>query len=81
MHDLDVRVETVEPGAFLGAGVQLLGKTLIGAGARIEGGAVVRDSRVGAGARIGANAVLERATIAPLAEVGALTYLGPDFKA
>ncbi|MBI5478779.1 MAG: bifunctional N-acetylglucosamine-1-phosphate uridyltransferase/glucosamine-1-phosphate acetyltransferase [Deltaproteobacteria bacterium] len=64
--------------AEIGPGVVLAGRTIVGEGAIIEAGCVLRDVTVGAGARIGAHAVLTAQTVAPGATVGPLSRLTPS---
>lgn len=66
----------VEPGATLAAGVHLLGKTRVEAGAHIGPGAILRNAHVCAGARVGPYAVLTDTRLAAGATVEAHACLG-----
>ena len=59
-------------------GVVLAGRTVVGEGAILEAGCVLRDVIVGAGARIGAHAVLTSQTVAPGATVAPFSRLTPS---
>jgi bifunctional UDP-N-acetylglucosamine pyrophosphorylase / glucosamine-1-phosphate N-acetyltransferase len=58
-------------------GVQLLGKTRIGARCKIGTGSVLRDMRVDDGATIGAHSILERSRVGTSAQVGPFARLRP----
>jgi bifunctional UDP-N-acetylglucosamine pyrophosphorylase/glucosamine-1-phosphate N-acetyltransferase len=62
---------TVEHGAVL------RGKTRLGAGARVDVGAVVEDSEVGAGATVKPYSVLVKARVGAGAQIGPMAHLRP----
>jgi bifunctional UDP-N-acetylglucosamine pyrophosphorylase/glucosamine-1-phosphate N-acetyltransferase len=74
--DADV---VLEPDAEIGPGTHLEGRTVIGAGARIGPGCVLRDTIVGEGAAV-TSTVSESAEIGPGASVGPFTHLRPGTK-
>jgi len=65
------------PDTLIEPGVQLLGKTRIGARCRIGAGSVLRDMRVDDGAIIRPHSVLDSSRIGPKAEVGPFSRLRP----
>ncbi|MBN2797559.1 MAG: hypothetical protein JXX28_00270 [Deltaproteobacteria bacterium] len=65
----------VEPGAFLGAGVELRGATVVRAGARVEAGCVLTDTTVEGGAVVLPYSVCEGAAIGAGAKVGPMAHL------
>lgn len=69
--DVDVRLE---PGARICPATQLEGRTVIGAGATVGPGCLLRDTTVGAGARV-LQAVCEEAVIEPGALVGPFAHV------
>jgi bifunctional UDP-N-acetylglucosamine pyrophosphorylase / glucosamine-1-phosphate N-acetyltransferase len=69
----------LEPDAEIGPGTQLEGRTVIGTGARIGPGCVLRDTVVGEGAEV-ISTVSESAEIGPDATVGPFTRLRPGTK-
>lgn len=71
--DVDVRIE---PGAAISQATQLEGHTLVGAGASVGPGCLLRDTTVGAGATV-LNAVCESIVIQPGATVGPFVHLKP----
>jgi bifunctional UDP-N-acetylglucosamine pyrophosphorylase / glucosamine-1-phosphate N-acetyltransferase len=71
--DVDVRIE---PGAAISQATQLEGRTLVGAGASIGPGCLLRDTTVGAGATV-LKAVCEGIAIEPGATVGPFVHLKP----
>jgi mannose-1-phosphate guanylyltransferase len=52
-----------DPGASLGDGVELLGATAVGSGARIGSGSVLEDCVVWPGATIASNSKLQRCIV------------------
>ena len=66
----------LEPDAEIGPGTQLEGRTVIGAGARVGPGCVLRDTVVGEDAVV-ISTVSESAEIGPGASVGPFTRLRP----
>jgi bifunctional UDP-N-acetylglucosamine pyrophosphorylase/glucosamine-1-phosphate N-acetyltransferase len=68
---------TIEPDAEIGRNVVLRGKTHIGAGARIEDGAILNNAVVGRGAQILPYCVISDATIGENAKVGPFAHLRP----
>lgn len=73
---MDWQVEC-ETGVVLRPNVILRGTTSVGAGAVIDAGCVVRDSRIEAGAIVHAYSHLEGARVGPGAEVGPFARLRP----
>jgi bifunctional UDP-N-acetylglucosamine pyrophosphorylase/glucosamine-1-phosphate N-acetyltransferase len=73
--DADV---TVEPEAILEANVHLRGRTVVGAGARIDVGAVLTDVEVDAGAYLKPYTVAERSRVGPRAQIGPFSHLRPE---
>jgi bifunctional UDP-N-acetylglucosamine pyrophosphorylase / glucosamine-1-phosphate N-acetyltransferase len=71
--DVDVRIE---PGVRISQATQLEGRTMLGAGARVGPGCLLRDTVVGAGATV-LQAVCERIVIEPGAVVGPFAHLKP----
>ena len=71
--DVDVRIE---PGAAISQATQLEGHTLVGAGASVGPGCLLRDTTVGAGATV-LKAVCESIVIEPGATVGPFVHLKP----
>jgi bifunctional UDP-N-acetylglucosamine pyrophosphorylase / glucosamine-1-phosphate N-acetyltransferase len=69
--DVDVRIE---PGAAISQATQLEGHTLVGAGASVGPGCLLRDTTVGAGATV-LKAVCEGIVIQPGATVGPFVHL------
>jgi bifunctional UDP-N-acetylglucosamine pyrophosphorylase/glucosamine-1-phosphate N-acetyltransferase len=70
---IDVNVQ-IEPGARISQATQLEGRTIVGAGASIGPGCLLRDTAVGAGARV-LQAVCEASVIEPGSVVGPFTHL------
>ncbi len=70
---IDVNVQ-IEPGARISQATQLEGHTIVGAGASIGPGCLLRDTAVGAGARV-LQAVCEASVIEPGSVVGPFTHL------
>jgi bifunctional UDP-N-acetylglucosamine pyrophosphorylase / glucosamine-1-phosphate N-acetyltransferase len=64
--------------AEIGPGVVLAGRTVVGEGASVEAGCVLRDITLGAGARIGAHSVLTGQTVAAGATLPPLSRLTPS---
>ena len=71
--DVDVRIE---PGVRISQATQLEGRTVIGAGACVGPGCLLRDTSVGAGATV-MQAVCEGVTIEPGTVVGPFVHLRP----
>ena len=71
--DVDVRIE---PGVRISQATQLEGRTVIGAGASVGPGCLLRDTSVGAGATV-MQAVCEGVTIEPGTVVGPFVHLRP----
>jgi bifunctional UDP-N-acetylglucosamine pyrophosphorylase/glucosamine-1-phosphate N-acetyltransferase len=71
--DVDV---LIEPGARISQATQLEGRTIVGAGARVGPGCLLRDTNVGAGATV-LQAVCEDIVIEPGAVVGPFAHLKP----
>lgn len=69
---------TVEPDATLEHYVVLRGETHVGAGALIDVGCVLTDTRVAEGAILKPYSVSSQATIGPSAQVGPFAHLRPD---
>ncbi len=73
----------VEPGVIIGADVEigrnvsLRGRTVIGAGVRIDDGVILTDTDVGAGAEIKPYCVATEAKIGPSAKIGPFAHLRP----
>ncbi len=72
--DVDVRIE---PGAAISQASQLEGRTVVGAGANVGPGCLLRDTTVGAGATV-LQAVCEGIVIEPGAVVGPFVHLTPE---
>ncbi len=68
---------TFERDAEVGPGVTLLGRTRVGAGARIDRGAVLHDVNVGAGAHVKPYTVATDSIVGPGAQVGPFAHLRP----
>lgn len=76
----NLRVEhgiAVGPDTILGAGVQLLGNTSVGAGCHIEAGCILRDTSVGDSVHIKPYVVAEQSSLADGAVAGPFTHLRP----
>jgi bifunctional UDP-N-acetylglucosamine pyrophosphorylase / glucosamine-1-phosphate N-acetyltransferase len=77
---------TVEPGASLGANVELRGQTKVACGAFIDAGAILTDVEVHEGARVlpytvaTASVIGARAQVGPFAHLREKTELGPESK-
>jgi bifunctional UDP-N-acetylglucosamine pyrophosphorylase/glucosamine-1-phosphate N-acetyltransferase len=69
--DVDVQIE---PGARISQGTQLEGRTIVGAGASIGPGCLLRDTAVGAGATV-LKAVCEASEIEPGVVIGPFAHL------
>ena len=77
---LNTRIQpdvTIEPDAVIEAGVELRGKTQIGAGAHIDVGCVLIDTIVQAEAQVLPYSVSTDSTIGPGARVGPFSHLRP----
>ncbi len=72
-HDVEV-----EPGASVGPGVVLRGKTRVSTGATLDVGCVVDDARIGPGAVIKPYSVIARSEVGVNAQVGPFAHLRPD---
>ncbi len=68
---------TAGPDTLLEPGVQLLGKTRIGARCKIQTGSVLRDTRVDDDAVIGPHSILDSSRVGFKAEVGPFSRLRP----
>lgn len=68
----------VEPDAILEPNVHLRGKTMVGAGARIDVGAVLTDVEVDAGACLKPYTVAEKSRVGPRAQIGPFSHLRPE---
>jgi bifunctional UDP-N-acetylglucosamine pyrophosphorylase/glucosamine-1-phosphate N-acetyltransferase len=68
----------IEPEAIIEANVVLRGKTTIGAGARIDVGAVLTDVEVAGGALVLPYSVATKSKIGASAQVGPFSHLRPD---
>jgi bifunctional UDP-N-acetylglucosamine pyrophosphorylase/glucosamine-1-phosphate N-acetyltransferase len=68
---------TIEADAEIGRNVVLRGKTVIGAGARIDDGVILTDTTVGAGVHILPYSVSTQATIGDGAKIGPFAHLRP----
>jgi bifunctional UDP-N-acetylglucosamine pyrophosphorylase/glucosamine-1-phosphate N-acetyltransferase len=66
----------IEPGARISQATQLEGRTIVGAGASVGPGCLLRDTTVGAGATV-LQAVCEDVVIEPGAVVGPFAHLRP----
>lgn len=69
---------SIESGASIGPNVVLQGKTLIGAGARVEAGCVIKDSTLEEQVLLKAYSHLEQARVNRGAEVGPFARLRPE---
>lgn len=69
---------TCGPDSFLGAGVQLLGRTRIGANCRIGAGAILSDMVLGEGVLIKPYCVLNASQVAAGAQVGPFAHFRQD---
>ncbi len=72
-HDVEV-----EPGAAVGPGVVLRGKTRVSTGATIDAGCVIDDARIGPGAVLKPYSVIARSEVGMNAQVGPFAHLRPD---
>jgi bifunctional UDP-N-acetylglucosamine pyrophosphorylase / glucosamine-1-phosphate N-acetyltransferase len=68
---------TAGPDTLVEPGVQLLGKTRIGARCKIQTGSVIRDSRVDDDAVIGPHSILDSSRVGVKAQVGPFSRLRP----
>lgn len=73
--DADV---TLEPDAWIGAGVHLRGRTHVSAGASIDVGAVLEDAFVGEGAHVLPYTVVRGSRLGAASEVGPFSHIRPD---
>ncbi len=73
---LDATV-TLESGCVLGPGVTLLGQTSVAAGATVQDGCWLRDTRVGERALLKPYSVTDQAIIGPQCQVGPMAHLRP----
>jgi bifunctional UDP-N-acetylglucosamine pyrophosphorylase/glucosamine-1-phosphate N-acetyltransferase len=62
---------------WMGAGVQLRGRTQVGAGAHIDVGSVLTDAEIAPGAYIKPYSVITESVIGPKAEIGPFTHCRP----
>lgn len=67
----------LEPDCVIEHNAVLRGQTRVGAGARIDVGAVLEDSEVAAGARIKPYSVLSQARVGSNAQIGPMAHLRP----
>lgn len=74
---IDARV-VIEPDAVIEHHVVLRGKTIIGAGARIDVGSVLTDVQVAAGATVKPYSVCTSSTIGENAQVGPFSHVRPE---
>jgi len=65
---------TIGPDCIIQAGVQILGKTTVGAEVNIASGAVLEDCHIGDGVVVGANSVLHNSSVESLAHIPPLTH-------
>ncbi len=68
---------TAGPDTLVEPGVQLLGKTRIGARCKIQSGSVLRDARVDDDAVIGPHSILDSSRVGTKAQVGPFSRLRP----
>jgi bifunctional UDP-N-acetylglucosamine pyrophosphorylase / glucosamine-1-phosphate N-acetyltransferase len=68
---------TAGPDTILEPGVQLLGKTRVGARCTIRAGSILKDTRVGDDAQIGAHCILDTAHLAAKTKIGPFARLRP----
>lgn len=68
----------IAPDAILEPNVHLRGKTSVGAGARIDTGAVLDDVEVHAGANVKPYTVAQKSVIGEAAQVGPFSHLRPE---
>lgn len=69
---------TIEGGAELGANVEIRGKSVIRAGAKIDSGSILTDVEVLEGAKLKPYTVAEASVIGERAEVGPFSHLRPE---
>jgi len=68
---------TAGPDTLVEPGVQLLGKTRIGARCKIQTGSILRDTRVEDDAVIGPHSILDSSRVWPEAKIGPFSHLRP----
>lgn len=73
--DADV---TLEPDAFIAAGVHLVGKTRVARGARIDAGSVLEDATVEEDAHVLPYSVVKQSVLGKKSEVGPFAHIRPD---
>jgi bifunctional UDP-N-acetylglucosamine pyrophosphorylase/glucosamine-1-phosphate N-acetyltransferase len=69
---------TIEPDAVIEAGVRLRGATAVGAGAIIDVGCVVQDSRIGPRALLKPYSVVTNSIVEDEAQIGPFAHLRPE---
>jgi bifunctional UDP-N-acetylglucosamine pyrophosphorylase/glucosamine-1-phosphate N-acetyltransferase len=74
---IDADAGPVGQDVWLGAGVQLRGRTQVGAGARIDAGCVLTDAEIAPGAYIKPYSMLSESVIGSRAEIGPFTHCRP----
>jgi bifunctional UDP-N-acetylglucosamine pyrophosphorylase / glucosamine-1-phosphate N-acetyltransferase len=74
---IDADITVIGQDAWLGASTSLRGATSVGAGARIDVGCVVTDSRVADGAYLKPYSILTEATVGTRSEIGPFTHCRP----
>ena len=68
---------TAGPDTLVEPGVQLLGKTRIGARCKIQTGSILRDARVDDDSVIGPHSILDSGRVWPKAKIGPFSHLRP----
>ena len=63
---------------FLGAGVQLLGPTIVGKGCQIEAGSILKNSKIGDEVQVKAYSYLEECVVQSKAVIGPFARLRPE---
>ena len=71
---------TIEPDAEIGRNVVLRGNTYVGAGARIEDGAILNNAVIGRGAQVLPYCVIDDAIVEESAKVGPFAHLRPGMR-
>lgn len=70
----------IEPGVSIGPSVQIIGETVIGKDTRIEGSAVIRDSKIGSNCLIKLGAYITEATLEDSVTIGPFVNIRPGSK-